>query len=211
MHSHASICSSESWPKRPCVAMQYTFLASARLTTVSAAAIHEPHWSIRSSMMKTVRSLTLPTRVMVCSSSGFLNPSSSSSEWAVASIEPPRAEWSGWNAEIEDMKEDVMGSSPSSCGCPMTSPGRVPIEADIVDRTGDGASSSTMWPWISLPVMTSLARSSVYSSTDSSSSSCRRSVLDGPLVTGSLCRGILLVGGEAESTLVDWTKGLDRT
>lgn len=82
------------------------------------------------------------------------------------------------------------------------------MEPDIVDSMGDGASSSTMCPCINLPVMTSLARSSVYSSAESSSPSAP-DVGGGPWIGGPLARGIRDVEGDVDSGLVDWIKGLE--
>jgi len=92
----------------------------------------------------------------------------------------------------------------------MTSPDKVATEPDIADNAGEAVSSSTMWPCTSLPVTTSLARSSVYSSVDSSpEGSSRFETLEGPFVTGSLGIVFRAVGGEADSSLVDWFRGLD--
>ena len=103
------------------------------------------------------------------------------------------------------MKDMAMGSFSSIVGDGRPFLGEVgspETEPDIADRLGEGASSSTMCPCIRRPVITSLALSSVYSSASSSSSGLI--VAEGVLTAWSLGKGVRVVGGDAESSLVDW-------
>src|SRR5690242_16078348 len=149
IHSQLYISSRQSPPKRPWVAMQYTFLAPPRLTTVSAAAIQDADLSIMSSTMNTGLSLTLPTRVTIVSISGFWRSSSSSSDEAAASYVPPRA----WPCslsrfslleEVVDMNEFIMCGGMSSFSPSDGGRARQELVCDVAEMEGEGCVSSTM-------------------------------------------------------------------